>query len=203
MVDSKIDPKTHINILDPLLAALKKREGVLLLKRLTIVLDAESEKGFGLVRSHSSIVLSRIHLAPQTNSNAPVFTPYDILSLLPTTPATFSAACLTHSLPSPLTAHIIVLPTSAPRLPFNLKHTLVRTAIKNGAVFELSLAGALRERDGKGKDEGERRNWWAAGREVTRVSKGKGMIVSGGADALTELRAPKDAENLWVNLLHA
>jgi ribonuclease P/MRP protein subunit RPP1 len=46
----KLDPKTHINILDPLLIQLKKREGVIFLKRLTIVLDQDSEKGFGLVR---------------------------------------------------------------------------------------------------------------------------------------------------------
>jgi ribonuclease P/MRP protein subunit RPP1 len=50
LVESKVDPKTHVNILDPLLAVLRKRDGVLLLKRLTILLDAESEKGFGLVR---------------------------------------------------------------------------------------------------------------------------------------------------------
>ena len=50
IVESKVDPKTHVNILDPLLSVLRKRDGVLLLKRLTIILDGESEKGFGLVR---------------------------------------------------------------------------------------------------------------------------------------------------------
>jgi ribonuclease P/MRP protein subunit RPP1 len=46
-------------------------------------------------------------------------------------------------MPTPLTAHIIALPLTHPRLPFNLKHTLVRTAIKNGAMFEINYAGAL------------------------------------------------------------
>lgn len=50
-VQKKIDSKTHVNTLDPLLAQLRKRERITLIKRLTIVLDEESEKGFGLVRS--------------------------------------------------------------------------------------------------------------------------------------------------------
>ena len=46
---SKVDPRTFINVLDPLLSQLRTRSGILFLKRLTIVLDADSEKGFGLV----------------------------------------------------------------------------------------------------------------------------------------------------------
>ena len=46
---NKIDPKTHLNILDPLLKQIRRREGILYLKRLTIILDEDSEKGFGLV----------------------------------------------------------------------------------------------------------------------------------------------------------
>ncbi len=48
-VQKKIDPKAHVNILDPLLQQLRKRVGIAFVKRLTIVLDEESEKGFGLV----------------------------------------------------------------------------------------------------------------------------------------------------------
>ena len=49
-IQRKIDPKAHVNVLDPLLKQLRKRTDVVYLKRLTIVLDEESEKGFGLVR---------------------------------------------------------------------------------------------------------------------------------------------------------
>ncbi|KAF8552339.1 hypothetical protein OG21DRAFT_1498513 [Imleria badia] len=122
-VEKKIDPKTHVNILHTLLPQLKKRIGVVFLKRLTIHIDEDSEKGFGL-----------------TSANASIADAYDLIALAPTTAATFSAACLTHSQPSPLTAHIIALPLTQPRLPFHLKHTLVRTAIKNGAVFEINYA---------------------------------------------------------------
>lgn len=50
VVQKKIDPKKHTNAIDPLLAHLRKRTGIAYLKRLTIVLDEDSEKGFGLVR---------------------------------------------------------------------------------------------------------------------------------------------------------
>jgi ribonuclease P/MRP protein subunit RPP1 len=51
-VNKKIDPKTHVNILDGLLKQLRARPGTVFLKRLTIVLDNDSEKGFGLVSTH-------------------------------------------------------------------------------------------------------------------------------------------------------
>jgi ribonuclease P/MRP protein subunit RPP1 len=51
-IKTKVEPKTFINTLDPLLRQVKKRQGVVYLKRLTIFLDEDSEKGFGLVRSY-------------------------------------------------------------------------------------------------------------------------------------------------------
>ncbi|TFK92218.1 PHP domain-like protein [Polyporus arcularius HHB13444] len=188
-IERKVDPKTFVNTLDPLFGQLRKRDGVVYLKRLTIVLDEESEKGFGL-----------------TNGNSALFAPYDLLALAPTTAASFSLACLTHTQPTPLTTHIISLPLTLPRLPFNLKHTLVRAALKNGAVFEINYAGALGgEGDpaltipsGSESGAGAKRNWWAAAREVARVTKGKGILVSGGVYNDADLRAPRDVANLQV-----
>ncbi|EIW78115.1 PHP domain-like protein [Coniophora puteana RWD-64-598 SS2] len=183
-VYSKLDQKTHANVLDSLVSQLAKRPGIVFLKRLNIILDADSEKGFGL-----------------TNANLSLVEPYDLISLTPTTASTFSLACLTHSLPSALTAHVISLPLTAPRLPFHLKHTLVRTAIKNGAVFEINYAGALGS-DGDGSSSADasgassKRNWWAAAREIVRVTKGKGLIVSGGVVDDADFRAPRDVANL-------
>lgn len=123
--------------------------------------------------------------------------------MVPTTATTFSLACLTHTQPSNLTAHIISLPLTLSRLPFNLKHTLVRSVLKNGAVFEITYAGALGgEADASlgvaGIESGSsaKRNWWAAAREVVRVTKGKGIVVSSGSVNQTDLRAPKDVGNL-------
>ncbi|EGN94609.1 hypothetical protein SERLA73DRAFT_22476, partial [Serpula lacrymans var. lacrymans S7.3] len=190
-VHKKIDPKNHTNILNGLITQLKRRQGVVFLKRLTIILDDDSEKGFGL-----------------TNANTSLVDPYDVISLAPTTATTFSLACLTHSLPSPLTAHIISLPLSLPRLPFQLKHTLVRTAIKNGAVFEINYAGAIGgeveasivQISGGESGVSAKRNWWAAAREVVRVTKGKGLVVSGDVTGEADYRAPRDITNL-ISLL--
>ncbi|KIK04031.1 hypothetical protein K443DRAFT_443707 [Laccaria amethystina LaAM-08-1] len=186
-VNKKVDPKTHVNVLDGLLSQLKSRPGIVYLKRLNIILDEDSEKGFGLI-----------------NASVTLFNTYDLLALIPTTHATFSLACLTHTQPSPLTAHIISIPLTLPRLPYHLKHTLVRTAIKNGAVFEINYVGALGgENDGVMVEAGAaengqsaRRNWWAAARELVRVTKGRGVLVSGGVVGDVDLRAPRDVGNL-------
>ncbi|KAH7099745.1 Polymerase/histidinol phosphatase-like protein [Auriculariales sp. MPI-PUGE-AT-0066] len=163
-----IDPKSFINVLTALIATLnaspRKPPQIVLSTRLTLVLDNTCDGGFGL-----------------TQSNAALFGGYDVLALRPLTVQTFSQACLTHAAPGPLTAHIIVVPLS-PRVPFPLKHTLVRTARRAGAVFELSFAGAIRG------DEG----WWGSAREVVRVAKGKGIVITGGG----EPRAPRDLANL-------
>lgn len=44
-----------------------------------------------------------------------------------------------------------------------------------------------------------KRNWWAAAREVIRVTKGKGVIVSGGITNEPDLRNPRDIINLCVD----
>jgi len=128
-------------------------------QRLTtcIELDNESEKGFGLTSTQ-------------------LLNSYDIISLRPTTLSTLSLACLSHTIPFALTALIISLPLTSPQA-LRLKHTLVRTAIKNGAVFELDYSRALEDNDS------ERNNWWAGGREVARVTKGKDVVVSSGTDS--------------------
>lgn len=76
-----------------------------------------------------------------------------------------------------------------------MKHTMVRTALRNGAVFEIPYTSAL--------DNTAKRNWWAAAREVVRVTKGKGLIVTGGCTETADLRAPKDVGNLYVNSAHS
>lgn len=46
---SRIEQKTHVNVLDPLLKQIRSRKGVIFLRRLTLLLDEESEKGTGMV----------------------------------------------------------------------------------------------------------------------------------------------------------
>ncbi|KAF8876965.1 hypothetical protein BD779DRAFT_1677575 [Infundibulicybe gibba] len=160
MVRKKVESKSHVNFLEGLLATLRKRPRIIFLKRLSIILDHDSEKGFGL-------------------PNIP-----------------------------PPTAHIIILPLAIPRLSFRLRHPLVRTALKNGAVFEILYVGALGEdNDAVLSDAiavesgpGEKRNWRAASKELMRVTKGKGLIVSGGVVAEADCRAPRNVVNV-ISLL--
>ena len=85
-----------------------------------------------------------------------------------------------------------------------MKHTLVRTAIKNGVVFEINYAGAIGGDNASntvqisGGESGvnAKRNWWAAAREVVRFTKGKGLIVSGDVVGEFDYRAPRDVANL-------
>ncbi|KAI5832408.1 PHP domain-like protein [Schizophyllum commune Tattone D] len=187
-VHKQIDPKVNANILDVLIPQLRPRPGILYLKRLNIILDSDSEKGFGL-----------------TSNNQSFLNTYDVLGLVPTTLSTFNLACLTHSQPSPLTAHIITVPSTLPRVPFYMKHTPVRTALKNGAVFELTYVGALGGRndeimvDAGAAEDGSnaKKNWWSAARELARVTKGKGILVSSGAASDADIRAPRDVANLF------
>ena len=48
-IESSFSSSGHVNYLEEAVRRLKKREGVMFLKRLTILLDDASEKGTGLV----------------------------------------------------------------------------------------------------------------------------------------------------------
>jgi ribonuclease P/MRP protein subunit RPP1 len=68
-------------------------------------------------------------------------------------------------------------------------------ALKNGAVFEINYAGALGA-DGEGVGAGAKKNWWGGAREVVRVTKGRGVLLSGGVVGEADLRAPRDVGNM-------
>ncbi|KAG6846407.1 hypothetical protein H0H93_014118 [Arthromyces matolae] len=48
-VQKRVDQKSHVNTAEPLVKQLRKRAGIVYLRRLSIILDEDSEKGFGLV----------------------------------------------------------------------------------------------------------------------------------------------------------
>lgn len=129
----------------------------------------------------------------QVATNAEALRPYDIIALCPTTQSTFQQSCLTYSVASPVAAHIITFDLQAnQRLGFFLKQSLVQTAIKNGAVFEIRYFTAVRR---AGNNDRSRRNWWINAKEVVRATAGKGLVLSsGGSEA--EVRGPQDVVNL-------
>ena len=72
----------------------------------------------------------------------------------------------------------------------------MRTALKNGAVFEITYSGAV-----QADADDSRRNWWVSARELVRSTKGKGLIASSGGENDADLRGPKDVGNLYVIFL--
>lgn len=62
-IESAFTAHGHINYLDSLVQQLKKRDGVVYLKRLTVLMDDTSDKGTGLVRPPAES-LSQMHFIP-------------------------------------------------------------------------------------------------------------------------------------------
>lgn len=117
------------------------------LSRLNIVLDDSSNHG---IVSHGRSLNSAIQADPdraQTTANSALLSPYDIIAVLPTTATAFQKACLELSQPGVNQVAIISLPLhQAPKMPFYLKRSLVKTALRNGAVVSCD-ADARRHRN--------------------------------------------------------
>ncbi|POY75964.1 hypothetical protein BMF94_1048 [Rhodotorula taiwanensis] len=133
-----------------------------------------------------------------------------LLSVTPTTLASFSHIALSVSSPSPFAPTLITLdPSISPRLPFPLKRGLISSLSRAGVGFELILRGVTRlDSTGTGGADGangpdqpgdagkRRRNWIAGAREVVRATEGKGVVISSGAVKAGEMRGTEDLINL-------
>jgi len=100
-----VDSKTHVNSLDIVFGRLRSRPGVVYLKRLSIILDEDSEKGFGLVCNTTSSPDIRRSFASRSMPMFPCSTATtSSRSFRPHTRRFRKPASLTHShLPSPVT----------------------------------------------------------------------------------------------------
>lgn len=100
--------------------------------------------------------------------------------------------------PGPSGVDIIALDlATSPRLPFQLKRSLVLKAIADGAFFEISYGPALQAQP---IPKEARRNVIAGARELIRVTNGKGIILSSEVRRCFELRGPVDLCNLGTIL---
>ncbi|KAG9304642.1 hypothetical protein G9A89_020206 [Geosiphon pyriformis] len=116
-----------------------------------------------------------------TASNQTLST-YDLLAVQPMNEKLFQAACSTYEI------DIISLDMGT-RLPFFLKHSTVGSAIDRGIYFEICYASAIR-------DSTSRRQLISNAQNLFRVTRGKNIIISGGAQKAMELRGPYDIVNL-------
>lgn len=116
---------------------------------------------------------------------------FDIIAVRPTTERTFQIACQS------LDIDMISLDLSD-RLPFNLKHGLVREAIQRGVLFELSYGPSISASISGGK----RRNALSSVMHATRiVGRAKGLVVSSGLTSGEHgLRAPHCVRN-WAEMV--
>lgn len=134
---------------------------------------------------------------------------YNIISALPLDNAAFTHVCLTLSTPGPSSVDIITLDlASSPRLPFQLKRSMVLKAIADGAVFEVCYGSAMRSAAGQSSgvnsaagssmpiNRDARRNVIAGAREIIRITNGKGVVLSSEVRRHLEMRGPLDLCNL-------
>ncbi|PWN88343.1 PHP domain-like protein [Acaromyces ingoldii] len=159
---------------------------VVQLSRMTLVMNDESmgKHGHGLNSAHTNALLS-----------------YDLLSVRPTSEATFSTACLSLSELKPQSIDIISIDLAASaRLPFFLKRSTVGAALSNGAVFEVCYSPAVSASSADQHAQQDllkaRRNVISATRDILRVTNGRGVIFSSGAADIMGLRGPYDVINL-------
>ena len=115
------------------------------------------------------------------NQNSPAST-YDIVAVRPLDEKSFQLSCKEANI------DIISLDLTS-RLPFQLKFPTVNAAIQRGLYFEVCYGSCLR-------DSSQRRNVISNALNLLRVTRGKNIIVSSGAEHLSELRNAHDVMNL-------
>ena len=100
----------------------------------------------------------------------------------PTTEKAFQVACKEGQV------DIISLDLTQ-RLPFQLKFPTLNAAIQRGVYFEISIAPCIR-------DSSLRRNVISNAIQLIRVARNKNILLSTGAERVSELRSPHDVISL-------
>ena len=109
---------------------------------------------------------------------------YDIVSVQPMNEKLFQQVC------QAVECDVISFDMTS-RMPFYIKHPQINLAIERGISFEILYAPAIR-------DEGLRKHIITNALELTRVSKGRNVVISSGAERTIELRGPYDLINLGI-----
>jgi ribonuclease P/MRP protein subunit RPP1 len=130
-----------------------------------------------------------LHIAdPSQNYRLPTLAAvYDILALRPTTEKAFLAACLS------LDSHSIISLDLTQRFPFHFKPKPLMTAINRGIMIEICYSQSM---DTGGDGSSARRNFIGNVVAIVRATRGRGLVVSSGAQSVLGVRAPADVLNL-------
>ncbi|XP_041939259.1 ribonuclease P protein subunit p30 isoform X1 [Alosa sapidissima] len=119
------------------------------------------------------------HFRPTTEYKA-----FDLVAVLPKTEKLFHAACMTFEVD-------IICVTVTEKQPFHFKRAPVNGAIDRGVFFEIVYTPAIR-------DSTMRRYTIGNSLGLMETCKGKGVILSSGAERPLELRGPYDIANLGI-----
>jgi ribonuclease P/MRP protein subunit RPP1 len=121
---------------------------------------------------------------PSTNPRiADIRRHYDLLAVRPTDERTLQQACTSAD------CDIISIDLTE-RHPYPFKHKTLGAALARGVKFELCYAS------GASSDAEKRRNTWQNAANIVRATRGRGILVSSGAESAIGCRGPWDAVNL-------
>ncbi|CAN4101732.1 unnamed protein product [Withania somnifera] len=131
--------------------------------RLTVLVDSSSQ-------------------ASALNSGNPIMKSYDIVAVRPLNQQAFEKACQVSEV------DIIAIDFSD-KLPFRLKQSMVKDAIRRGVYFEITYSSLI-------LDAQMRRETISNAKLLVDWTRGKNLLLSSAAPSVTELRGPYDVANL-------
>ncbi|KAJ3156195.1 Ribonuclease P protein subunit p30 [Geranomyces michiganensis] len=131
-----------------------------------------------------TIVVDDVAANYKINSTNPAHMSYDLLAVQPTNEKVFQLACSSYEV------DIISLDMGS-RLPFFLKPPSVNMAVSRGVFFEISYGAAIR-------DQTARKHLVSNAAVLVRLTGGKNVIFTSGAEKAMEVRGPYDVINLYV-----
>lgn len=129
-----------------------------------------------------TVVLESSADAQLLNAGSDALQTYDVVAAVPCCQRSFEL------LSKDSDVDIISLP-SGNRLPFTLNKKLTDAALARGAVFEITYTQAL-------QSSSARRYLIGNTRSLVRLTRGRGIILSSGAESAHNTRSPHDVANL-------
>ncbi|KAL7153761.1 hypothetical protein ABFS83_04G189900 [Erythranthe nasuta] len=117
------------------------------------------------------------------NAGNPILRSYDIVAVKPMNQNAFDQACQTSEV------DMIAIDFSE-KLPFKLKQSMVKAAIKRGVYFEITYYGLIANAQ-------SRIQMISNCKLLVDWTRGKNLIFSSAATSATELRGPQDVSNLF------
>ncbi|XP_047327996.1 protein GAMETOPHYTE DEFECTIVE 1-like [Impatiens glandulifera] len=129
-----------------------------------------------------TVIVESSSQALSLNSGNPILKSYDIVAVRPMNQSAFEQACQTSEVDM-ISIHF------SDKMPFRLKHPMVKAAIQRGVYFEITYSGLI-------TDAQTRRQLISNAKLLVDWTRGKNLIISSAAPSVSEMRGPYDIANL-------